>query len=126
MNVARRAPGNVRADAIVHHRLHKTPVVVEEDTRAEISFPPATAVITSRRGTREHPDQDNGRSRECRDLAEDPESLHKDHIHCRRISLGGGGVGAARIVAHLLASKRKLGRETLHHLFRATNGEFAG
>ena len=38
----------------------------------------------------------------------------------------GGGVGATRIVSHLLASKRKSGRAKLHHLFRATNGEFAG
>ena len=39
---------------------------------------------------------------------------------------GGGGVGATRIVSHLLASKRKSERAKLHHLFRATNGEIAG
>ena len=117
-----RAPRDVRADARVEQRLQKTPVVVEEDSRAEILFPPATAGITSRRGTREHPD--NGRSREGRDQAEVPGSLYPDRFLRRRLRWG--EVGATTIVAHLLASKYKSGRTTLHHLFRATNGEFAG
>ena len=91
----------------------------------ESSFHQATAAKTSRSGTREHPDQDNGRSRECRNPAEDP----KDRILRRRLrwgGWGGGGFGATRIVAHLLASKRKSGSATPNHLFRATNCEFAG
>ena len=88
MKVVRRALGNVRADARVEHRLHKTPVVVDEDVRAEILLHPATAVITSRRGTREHPEQDNGRSREYRDQAED---------RCTKtVSFAGNSVGGGR------------------------------
>ena len=124
MNVAPGAPGSVCADARVEHRLHKTPVVVEEDAGAEILLPPATAVITSRRGTREHPEQDNGRSREDRVQAEVRWSLYPDRSFRRRLCRG--GLGATRIVAQLLASLCKMGRATLQHLFRATNGEFAG
>ena len=80
----------VRADARVEHRQHKTPVVVEEDLRAEILLPPATAVIKSRRGTREDTDQDNGRSREDRDLAEVPESLYTDRFLPGEYVWGGG------------------------------------
>ena len=124
MNVAPGAPGSVCADARVEHRLHKRPVVVEEDARAEILLPPAFAVKTSGRGTREHPEQENGRSREDREQAEVPWSLYPDRSLRRRLRRG--GVGATRIVAHLLASLCKTGRATLQHLLRATNGEFAG
>ena len=65
----------VRADALVELRLHKRPAVVKEKERAEILLPAATAVITSRRGTREHPDQDNGSSREDLEQAEVPGPL---------------------------------------------------
>ena len=124
MNVAPGAPGSVCADARVEHRLHKRPVVMEEDALAEILFPPATAVITSHRGTRGHPDQDNGRSRENRELAELPGSLYPDRSLRRQLRWG--GVRVTRIVAHLLASTRQTGRATLQHLCRATNDEFAG
>ena len=89
MNDAPEAPGGVRADARVEHRLHKTPVLEEEDARAEILLPSATAVVTSRRGTREHPDQDNGRRREDRDQAEVPGSLYPDSFLRRRLRWGG-------------------------------------
>ena len=121
MNVAPGAPGCVRAYARVEHRLHKTPAVVEDDARAEILLPPGTAEITSSRVTREHPDKDNGRSREDRDQAG---PLYPNRFLRRRLRWE--GVGATRIVVHLLASKSKSGSATLHHLFRETNCEFAG
>ena len=70
-DVASGAPVGVREDARVEHRMHKRQGVVEDDECAEILLPPATAVITSRRGILEHPAQDNGRSREDQEQAEE-------------------------------------------------------
>ena len=51
MNFAPEAPGGVRADARAEHRLHKTPVMVEQDARAIILLPLAIAVCPRRTTT---------------------------------------------------------------------------